>query len=250
MDKLQIEKVNVKEFGNFVSSLIPISDFIYLKATQDELTSTCYLPQKDAVKLHKSKLETVFKTSQTIDKQVKIAFFDGNKVMNALSFFNGVTPQGTLTLSENEDHYLATSLVLRDNDLSITLACAEPSLGFSDIPDDKLQSILDSNDSKFNFVLENDMIKKLKSLFKLEGDKDTFTVHLANDKVNVVGKAYNVFAGSPDQTQVSEYTSTLYKKYLSLLERYDYHTFVCDSKLVFESPDKNTKLTVAICEEN
>jgi len=255
MLNLKIDKINVAQLSEFISSVISISEFVYMRIIGDELISTCYLPQKDAVKQHRANLNDVFTFSSDFSKieskVVKVAFFDGIKVLKALSHFSGKEISGILTLSEEDESYTGSSLMLVSDNLTIELACAEPTLGFTDIPEDKLNGILSANNYKFNFTLEHEMINKLKSLFKLESDKDTFKVHLKDNKVNIIGNMYNIAAADVDSLNTtSEYETTLYKKYISLLGKYNYKTSVCENKLVFESPDKNTTLTVAVCEEN
>ena len=87
----------------------------------------------------------------------------------------------------------------------------------------------------------------MKSLFKLEDDKELFKFKITEKGVHVAGDRYDavlthqVETFSDDLTEVS-----IYKKYIPILDKENYKVIVCENKVIFKSLDTNTVLTVAV----
>jgi len=61
--KLHIDKVDQNNFIGFVNRLKLIDSFIYFKIKGDQVVSSAYLPQRDAVKHNALPLGEIFVTS-------------------------------------------------------------------------------------------------------------------------------------------------------------------------------------------
>ena len=88
------------------------------------------------------------------------------------------------------------------------------------------------------------MIGKVKNLFSLDKD-ETFSIKSDVSGVSVSGKSFSVVI-NPDTSGNGEVT--VYKKYLSLLDKDEQTVYVSGSKVVFNSNDTNTLLTVSTCQ--
>ena len=245
--KLQINRVDQNGFVDFINRLKAIDTFLYFKLRNGQMTSAVYLPQRDAVKLHTTDVADVFSVEGGLPegKELKVAFFDATKVLDALKMFQSDQIQGEVEFIENEEDFVASSMRIFNDELEITLACSDPSLGFKDLTDAQLQAIFDREGSDFDFVLDTVTLSKIRSLFSLDKE-DTFTITASGEEVRVKGKTYNYQANQAFNGSASE--ATLYKKYLNLLDREEYSVYVSDNKVVMKSNDTNTFLTIATCQ--
>jgi len=245
--KLEINRIDQNSFVDFINRLKAIDTFLYFKLRTGAVTSAVYLPQHDAVKLHTVEIKDIFSISQALPegKELKVAFFDANKVLDALKMFNADQVQAVMEFQENEEDFVCSSMRLFNNELEITLACSDPSLGFKDLTDAQLQTIFDREGSDFDFVLDTYTLGKIKSLFSLDKE-ETFSITASNSEVRVKGKTYNYQANQSFNGSASE--ATLYKKYLNLLDREEYSVYVSGNKVVMKSNDSNTFLTIATCQ--
>jgi aspartate carbamoyltransferase regulatory subunit len=245
--KLQINRVDQNGFVDFINRLKAIDTFLYFKFRSGNVTSAVYLPQRDAVKLHTVEIKDLFSVEGDLPegKELKVAFFDATKVLDALKMFQSDQIQGEIEFVENEEDFVASSMRIYNDELTITLACSDPSLGFKDLTDAQLQTIFDREGSDFNFVLDTVTLNKIRSLFSLDKE-DTFTITASGEEVRVKGKTYDYQANQSFQGSASE--ATLYKKYLNLLDREEYNVYVSDNKVVMRSNDTNTLLTIATCQ--
>jgi phosphotransferase system IIB component len=88
------------------------------------------------------------------------------------------------------------------------------------------------------------MIGKVKNLFSLDKD-ETFSIKSDVTGVSVSGKSFSVVI-NPDTSGKGEVT--VYKKYLNLLDKDEQTVHVSGSKVVFNSNDTDTLLTVSTCQ--
>lgn len=246
--KLQINKVDQNNFIGFVNRLKLIDSFIYFKIKGDQVVSSAYLPQRDAVKHNVLPLGDIFAVSGTSsEKELKVAFFDASKLIEAFKQFDYQTIQGEIEFIENEEDCVATSFKIFNEDLEITLSCSEPSLGYKDLTESQLKSIFNTEGSDFVFELSNLETGKIKSLFNLDKD-ETFSIVASDSGVKISGKSYSKQV-SPD-FEGDKGTVTVYKKYLALLDKEDYKAYVFNNRVVLRSTESDTLLTIATCQTN
>jgi hypothetical protein len=246
--KLQINKVDQNNFIGFVNRLKLIDSFIYFKIKGDQVVSSAYLPQRDAVKHNALPLGEIFAVSGTApEKELKVAFFDASKLIEAFKQFDYQTIQGEIEFIENDEDCVATSFKIFNEDLEITLSCSEPSLGYKDLTESQLQGIFNTEGSDFVFELSNLETGKIKSLFNLDKD-ETFSIVASDSGVKISGKSYSKQV-SPD-FEGDKGSVTVYKKYLALLDKEDYKAYVFNNRVVLRSTESATLLTIATCQTN
>jgi phosphoglucomutase len=104
-----------------------------------------------------------------------------------------------------------------------------------------------TDNKMFEFDLLTTHVDKMKSLFNLDKDEDTFTVYLKTDGVGIKGTSYDATLCHTYESNVDAGAKVvIYKKYLNLLDKENYKVMVCENKVVFRSLDTNTHLTVAV----
>ena len=244
--KLQIDRIDQHELTSFINRVKLIDSFVYMKINKGQINSAVYLPQRDAVKSHNIPCDKIFQISSfpDNDKEMKIAFFEGNKVIEAIKHFDHDAIKGEIEFLENEDEYVASTLRIFNDELEITLSCSEPSLGFKDLTEDQQAAIFATNDTKFSFTMDTHTIRKIQNLFGLDKD-ETFSVKANGTGVSVSGKSFSA-AINPKSNGAG--AVTVYKKYLNLLDKEEQTVHISDSKIVFESTESATLLTVSTCQ--
>lgn len=244
--KLVIDRVDQHALTDFINRVKLIDSFIYMKMDENRITSAVYLPQRDAVKYHAVNTDAIFKlaSSPDTDKEMKIAFFDGSKVIDAIKHFDSDAIKGEIEFIENDEDLVASTLRLFNDELEITLSCSEPSLGFKDLTQEQIEAIFSKDGSEFNFELDTYSISKVKNLFNLDKD-ETFAINSSSSGVNVKGKSFNVVI-NPESNGNGDVT--VYKKYLNLLDKEEQNVYISSSKVVFASKDSETLLTVSTCQ--
>ena len=176
--KITINKVDQTNFINFINRLKVIDTFVYFKIKNGVVQASAYLPQRDAVKHHRLPIGQVFQVEEdsiSTDKELKVAFFDAQKLTDAFKQFEYDSIQGELEFIENEDDFVATSFRIYNDELEITLACSEPSLGYKDLTDAQIQTIFNVEDANYKFDMDYTTLNKVRSLFGLDKE-ETFSI--------------------------------------------------------------------------
>lgn len=246
--KIQINKVDQTNFIGFVNRLKVIDSFVYFKIKDDVMQASAYLPQRDAVKHHRIPLKNVFQIADGIQqtKELKIAFFDASKLTDAFKQFEYDSIQAEIEFVENEEDFVATTFRIFNDELEITLACSDPSLGYKDLTDAQIQAIFNVDEANYKFDMEYTMLNKARSLFALDKE-ETFSFDASTEGVKLTGNTYNMLL-TPDFSGSNSAKVTLFKKYFNLLDKEDYTAHVLDNRVVMRSQDSETLLTIATCE--
>ena len=244
--KLQIDRIDQHALTSFINRVKLIDSFVYMKIKEGQIHSAVYLPQRDAVKSHSVACDEIFQISEwpDTDAEMKVAFFEGSKVIDAIKHFESDAIKGELEFIEQEGELIASSLRMFNDELEIKLACSEPSLGFKDLTPEQQAAIFATDNTKFSFNIDTHTINRVKNLFGLDKD-ETFSVKANGTGVSVNGKSFNAVI-NPESNGNGEVT--VYKKYLNLLDREEQTVYISDQKIVFQSTESETLLTVSTCQ--
>jgi hypothetical protein len=239
-----IKKINGYELTSFVKKLLPIDKFIFMKIGKEGTVSSVYFPERDAVKLVTTPTKDIFDAD--INSPLKVSFYNGNKVIDALSHFNGDV-RGRIRYTEYDGELMASDFILENEDLQISLACTDPSLSFMEMSKEENDRAFGTDASLFQFDLLTTHVDKMKSLFNLDKDEDIFTLYINEKGIGIKGTSYDAtLCHSYDSDSEVGTKVVIYKKYINLLDKENYRVIVCDNKVVFRSLDTNTHLTVAV----
>lgn len=244
--KLKIDRIDQHALTEFINRVKLIDSFIYMKMSGGRVKSVVYLPQRDAVKSHSVDVSEIFQISEwpDTDKEMKIAFFEGNKVIDAIKHFDHDAIKGEIEFIENEEDLVASTFRIFNDELEITLSCSEPTLGFKDLTEEQVKVIFAKDGGQFDFALDTYMLNKVKNLFSLDKE-ETFNIKSDVAGVNVDGKSFKVVV-NPAANGTGNVT--VYKKYLNLLDKEEQTVYVSNSKVVFQSNDSDTLLTISTCQ--
>lgn len=247
---LKITSINVVEFQAYIKKLLAIDKFIFLKMDANTIVSSVYFPQRDAVKSVSVNTKDIFTFDKPLKDTVKIAFFDGSKIIEALNFLkNSDEIQGKIVYSEFNGVHEADDFVLFNKVDRLKLVCAARSLSFMDMTDDEKSRAFGTSGLLFDFNLLSTHLDKMKDLFKLDKDVDTFefVIDPTSNVLNLKGSSYESLISSNVNVQTVD-TIKFYKKYIPLIDKSEnYKAYVCHNKMVLKSEDSNSMLTVAAC---
>ena len=241
MQELKLKKIDGHELSTFVKKLLPIDKFIFMKIGAENTMSSVYLPERDAVKLVNQSTSEIFEA--TLKEPVKVSFYNGSKVIDALSHFNGDIT-GSIRYTELDGELMASDFIIANSDLQIKLACADPSLSFMEMSKDETSRAFSTDNKIFHFDLLTTQTDRIKSLFSLDKDEEVFTLYTKDGAVRAKGKSYDTVICNGFEGEGG--TVTVYKKYLNLIDKENYRVLACDNKIVFKSLDTSTMLTVAV----
>ena len=249
--EIKITRLDIASITQFISKLTSIDKVVYLKINGDNLISSVYLPERDAVKLQEVSVDEIMSFKKGPDKVLKMSFFNGSKVIEALKNFGNTDISeitGAIECTELDGDLVATYIKVSSPDLTLKISCTDPVLGFMDLSGEQIKSIFSKNDVMFDFDLEVFMQSKITSLFNLDKDIDTFKIVYEDDNIRIKGESYDAKITQTDRSSASSGTEVMvYKKYFNLLDKEAYTVSVCPNKLIFKSKDSNTLLTVAVC---
>jgi hypothetical protein len=170
-----INKIDGYELSSFVRKLLPIDKFIFMKIAKEGTVSSVYFPERDAVKLVNTPTSDIFDAD--IKDPVKVSFYNGTKVIDALSHFNGDV-KGRIKYTEYDGELMASDFILENEDLQINLACTDPSLSFMEMSKEETDRAFGTDSKMFSFDLLTTHVDKMKSLFNLDKDEDIFTLYI------------------------------------------------------------------------
>ena len=146
--------------------------------------------------------------------------------------------------SRHNVSHILIALYCVEEDVNTTLSICNTARPFQDLTEDQQAAIFATNDTKFSFTMDTHTINKVKNLFGLDKD-ETFSVKANGTGVSVSGKSFSA-AINPESNGSG--AVTVYKKYLNLLDKEAQNVHISDSKIVFESTESSTLLTVSTCQ--
>lgn len=243
--KIKVQRVKVVEFTKFIKKLLAIDKFVYLKINNGIITSSCYLPERDAVKIQSIVLSEIFEIEKMIEGQLKMSFLNGSHTIDALNHFTGEQVSAEISYRDLAGELIVTAIKLISEGLTVTLPCADPSLGFQDMSDEQIRAVFSTDENLFQFEVHPFHIDKLTSLFSLEKEQETFKISNSPDGIKFKGATYDSLVAESKTTSESEVT--FYKKYIGFLDKESYNVTICGHKAVWRSLDSDTSLTTATC---
>lgn len=245
--KLKLNRVNGENLSVTLKRMLLMDPSIYLNIDNSTLSSNVYSPEKDIVKTNETPIEEVFEFSTDIDKPIRIAFFEGSKVLNAINYFDKASLRGTIHYvehyNEDEDFYIAEKLTLQDNTLKIDLHCADYELGFVTMTEAQLETVFSDSEKSFEFDLTKETLATVIKLFKLDTSE---LVDIVKDQegIHIKGSTYDSIVDD-SYTSENSHKVTAHKKFFEKLDKESYTVKVVDGrqrKVLLNSQDSKTNI--------
>lgn len=247
-----------EEFKAFVKKLLAVDKFLFIKITDKAVTSSVYLPLKDAVKVVSIPFGSVFTFEGNIpDKPIKISFFNGSKILDALSYFKGdITTVMKCGLSDDGLSYVVDDFKAFDDNLNIKFFIGDPRISFMEMSREEIAKAFNIDYGVYRFTLSANDVSEISSIFKLD-DKDA-TSESKTFKFKIKGKDNTLYMSGlnyeyklKDKVEIIDADSLkevyIYRKYIPLLDKESYEVVVCVNKVFMKSNESSTLLTFALC---
>lgn len=247
--KVKIKSINVDQFKTFIQKLLKMDQYVYMKLSNDKVTSAVFLPEKDAVKFVTVPMSDMFEFDQPLTDKIKVPFYNGSRIIDALSFFNGKKIEGEIVYNLFGDEYIAEDFIIKNDKMRLKLFCADPNIQFIDMTRDDIVRAFGTDNSVFNFDLVREDFAQINSMFKFNKELNRFKFVVKEEKLYLEGTNYEVkLKDVVDVDEDAETDSvTMYKKYFQYLDKENYDVTVCTNKVIFKSLETSTMICVAIC---
>jgi len=250
MPTLKIEKIVADEFKSFIKKLLSIDKFIFMKITNESVTSAVFLPQRDSVKLLSIPLKDMFVLDKPLSEPVRVTFYNANKIIDALSYFTGDI-KAKIQYTQSDEGLIATDFIIFNDKLTIKLLCADQELAFMDMSKEDLAKVFNYKDYAWSFDIKADHVSEMKDLHALDKDRDKYKLRIKDDKLFVIGENYeSLWVDALEIVNAEIKEVTIYKKYLPIIDKEAYSVFLCSNKMIFKSKDKTNVnlICIALCQ--
>lgn len=183
MKKIVLRKCDVKRVCNLLKKCSSMDNMIFISLNGSEFESTSYNRNKSALKSVSANLETMCEEfSNPINETVKIQFANANKLITTLALAGD---DGLDIVFEIEDDNYAKRLLVKTNELNITVSCADKeAVDFLDIPESARHSIFeDTSKLQCSVNISDGEFKKMKGLMGLNKDSVRVFFNLVGDEI-------------------------------------------------------------------
>jgi len=238
---LEITKIYPAPLTVMVKKLLLMDSAIYLNLSNTDIFSNSYLPTKDVAKIVTVPTSEIFEFESPLDKDIKLSFFAGQKLIECLKYFDIHNLTGTLHYFEEGDECFAEKLVIKDHSLEIVLHCADASLGFTTMSEGQITAAFGNDNEIYSFDLSEENLTKLTNLITLDRN-ELFRVYSDSRGIHIAG---DTFDNVIDDTQTETHEEVnLFKSFFSRISKESYKVSVCQNKLLLVSDDSDTKIAL------
>ena len=255
MKKVVLKNLNLNSINTLLDILIPLSDSgtVYFKVSDKGIFTDSHNSSGTIIKSVKMMSGKVFSDATGLtEKPIKMSFYDGKKVKNALSFLTGSDITATLDVTEMDNELYAESMTINTPKVKFKLRAADPSLiEFANVPEESMSSVFDTESTDLSFNLTVNEISQIKKICVLD----------RSDEISiVVEKGDIIVTGSDDSFSISldakadENINNTYrvdKELFNLIDINNYTVYASleDSKLILISELKDCDIVVTLHEE-
>jgi len=259
MKKVVLKTVDLVKFNNFIDSLIPLNETgtIYFKIDSKYISTDSHNDSGTIIKSLKSEISQICGESNldSIDKPIKLCFYDGKKVKKAFSFLSGneITCEISFSELESTGEYFAETVKISSPKISITLDAADPELfEFANVPEDKIEEVKNVSNADCNFRMSANEILQVQKF--LDFDKNEEVEFRVNGQVTVCSEdAYDISI-SDDFEGLPNGGMNIYKIGKELFKLVDSNSYVVypvldECKIIFKAEDNSTQVVITLHED-
>jgi hypothetical protein len=253
MKKVALKNLNLTNFSNFVGTLIPLNEAstIYFNIDSDRIYTDSHNDSGTIIKSISRNISTIAEKNN-IEEKIKLCFYDGKKVLKALSFLNGNTVDCVIGYQEVDGENYAETLKIVGSKMNITLDAADPELiEFANVPEDAIQDVKSVDSADCSFTITGSELLQIQKLCDFDNSSElTFSVN-GSVKVGTENsfeiKIDENFEGLNGQEKVYKIDKDLFK----LIDQGTYKVYPIgqDYRIIFKSEESATDIVVTLHEE-
>jgi hypothetical protein len=242
--KVTLNRIKGNNLSAIIKKMALMDSQIYLTLSDNMIQSNVYLPTKDVVKTTQLPLDDVFVLDEPLDKPLKLAFFNGAKVIGALQYFDLTALEGEISYIEDDGEYYAEYLKIQDNSLEITLSCTDPDLGFVSMTPQQVEIAFSDRAKTFAFEMAEIDLAKITSLNGMD-KSELFEIYGDSSGIHIKGTNYDYIID--DSVKGDFEKVSVHKKFLTRLDKESYDVIVCtgeQNKILLNSKTTNTNVAL------
>lgn len=247
--KIKITKVSVPNLMSLCKKMLLMDTSIYLNVDPDHVWSSVFTPTKDVVKSIHLPAKDVFTFDTPLTETIKLSFHSGQKLLNCLGYFDPHNLTAEISAFKDEDDGIvyAEKIIFKDNQLKIELHCQDISLGFTSMTSDQVSRAFDLSTKSYGFKLSSETFSKIIALMPLD-KSELFTIYSDEQGVHAKTDAFDLVID--DNYKKKESPCTVFKSFLTRVDKETYDVAVCENKMILKSDESNTivALNLAITE--
>jgi len=247
--KIQVKKISVPHLTSLIRKMLLMDTSVYLNVNNDRIWSDVYTPTKDVVKSNWISAKDAIQFEKPLEDTIKLSFFSGSRLLTCLGYFDPHNLSAEISAFKDEDDGIiyAEKIIFKDNQLKIELHCQDISLGFTSMTSDQVSRAFDLSSKSYGFKLSSEVLSKIVSLMPLD-KSELFTIYSDEQGVHAKTEAFDLVID--DNYKKKESPCTVFKSFLTRVDKETYDVSVCENKMILKSEESNTNvaLNLAITE--
>jgi hypothetical protein len=241
--KIQVKKVSVPYLTSLIKRMLLMDTSVYLNIDSNRIWSDVYTPTKDVVKSVWLPVEDVLQFDKPIKDSIKLSFFSGQRLLSCLGYFDPHNLSAEINVFKDEDDGIlyAEKITFKDNQLKIELHCQDISLGFTSMSSDQVSRAFDISTKTYGFRLSSETFNKIQSLQTLD-KSELFALYSDKDGVHIKSDTFDMIID--DNVKESNDSTSIFKSFLSRIDKETYDVSVCANKMILVSEESNTSIAL------
>lgn len=252
MKKVKLEKVNLTELSNFISKLTPLNDTstVFFSIDNNYIYTDSHNESATLIKSLRNEIGNICEVNNLTEK-VKLCFYDGRKVVRALSFLNGNSVNCEIHYDLIDGENYAKVLKISSQKMTISLDAADPSLiEFANVPEDAVKSLFDTANTNISFGITSNELLQLHKMLDFDSSNEV-NIKISNDIKISCGNSFELSVDDTFEGIADKKVFKISKDLFKLIDETNYNIFVNeeDFRIVLKSVDKKLNLVVTLNED-
>lgn len=240
--KITVKKISAPYLTSLIKKMLLMDTSVYINISKDLVYSSVYTPTKDVVKSFSLPTSEVFEFDKEFDKDIKLSFFSGSRLMSCLSHFDPHKLSADISYFEDESGVLyADKITFKDQKLKIDVYCQDISLGFTSMSPEQVSRALDTATEEFSFTLSREDLNKVSSLMTMDKG-ELINIYGDANGIHIKTEAFDIIVD--DSKKGSTEVKSTFKAFLDRVDKETYDVFVCTNKLVLKSQESSTNMAI------
>lgn len=252
MKKVKLNNVDLTELSNFIGKLTPLNETstVFFKLDKNYLSTDSHNDSATIVKCIRKEISSIV-DENNITEDIKLCFYDGKKVVRALSFLSGNEVSCEISYDIIEGENFAQQLKISSSKMNIVIDAADPSLiEFANVPEDAIASLSDVSDTSIKFDITSNELLKLHKM--LDFDTSSEIVVNVSDKVTIgIGNSFDLRVDDDFSGIENKKTFKISKDLFKLIDETEYSVYVNedDYRIILKSADNQMTVVVTLNED-
>lgn len=248
--KIEINSINHKELVKIITKIEKLDRVAFFNIDPVKTYVTSYNENKTFIKYVECNSKLLLNQELSIDHPIKIGLNYTKKLKDAISQFSTKEIMMTVNIEDEprvfngKQYYWATSIVLQNQILKITIPCAEVSMQSLELAPDKMKMLFDTTDG-VGLSMQKESMLEMKNLCDYS-EGDIVVIAGNGQQIMISENEYNKMIAETDATFKSQFSKAVFK-YVDV-DAYNMYIFPDKYKMIFvATDDENSDLKINSC---